>query len=70
MKAADANPDQVARLGQYQQAEQILVKDVGWIPLYQVTYWWEVKPYVRNYVVDAQGLVPKESWQAIEISAH
>ncbi len=46
MKAADANPDQVARLVQYQQAEQILVTKVAWLPLDQTTAWWEVKPYL------------------------
>ena len=57
-------------LAQYQQAEQILVKEVAWIPLFQQAYWWEVKPYVRNYFVDAGNIVPKESWQAIVITAH
>jgi peptide/nickel transport system substrate-binding protein/oligopeptide transport system substrate-binding protein len=69
MKAADENPDRTARLAQYQQAEQILVKDVAWVPLYQSTIWWETKPYVRNYSVDARGLVPKESWQTVYIAA-
>ncbi len=70
MKAADANPDQAARLLQYQQAEQILVTKVGWLPLDQTTTWWETKSYLKNYTVTAGGLVPKESWQTMYITAH
>ncbi len=70
MKAADANPDLNARLQQYQQAEQILVKEVAWLPLYQATTWWETKPYVVGFTVTAGGLTPNESWQNMYIAAH
>ncbi len=70
MKAADANPDQNARLQQYQQAEQILVKEVGWLPLYQTTAWWEVRPYLHNYTITPGGLVPKEAWQTMYLTSH
>jgi len=32
---ADVNPDQAARMQQYNQAEDQIVDDVGWIPIYQ-----------------------------------
>ena len=70
MKEADANPDLNARLQQYQQAEQILVTEVGWLPIDQGTAWWEVKPYLHNFTLTAGGLVPKESWQAMYLTAH
>ena len=70
MTAADANPDQTARLKQYQQAEQILVTKVGWLSLYQTTAWWEVKPYLHNYTITAGGLTPKEAWQTMYVTAH
>jgi oligopeptide transport system substrate-binding protein len=70
MKAADANPDQPSRLKQYQQAEQILVTEVAWLPLYQATTWWETKPYLVGFTVTAGGLTPRESWQNMYIAAH
>jgi oligopeptide transport system substrate-binding protein len=70
MAAADANPDLQGRLKQYQQAEQILVTEVGWLPLDQGTAWWEVKPYLHNYSITAGGLIPKESWKAMYLTAH
>ena len=69
MKAADANPDKVARLTQYQQAEQILVTDVAWLSLDQSTTWWETGPKLQGFSVNAGGLTPKESWQTMYISA-
>ncbi len=68
MKAADANPDQAARLVQYQQAEQILVSEVAWLPLDQATTWWETKPYLVNFTITAGGLIPKESWQSMYLT--
>jgi oligopeptide transport system substrate-binding protein len=70
MKQADANPDLKGRLVQYQQAEQILVTQVGWLPLDQATTWWEVKPYLQNFTLTAGGLTPKESWQTMFVTAH
>ncbi len=70
MKAADANPDQAARLVQYQQAEQILVTKVAWLPLDQATNWWETKPYLVNFTITAGGLIPRESWQSMYIVSH
>jgi oligopeptide transport system substrate-binding protein len=70
MKAADANPDQAARLAQYQQAEQSLVTEVAWLPLDQATTWWEVKPWLRNFTIASDGLIPKESWQIMYVTAH
>ena len=70
LKAADANPNQAARLAEYQQAEQLLVTEVAWLPLDQVTTWWEVKPYLQNYTVSPTGLIPKQSWQTMFLTPH
>ncbi len=70
MAEADANPNQAQRLQQYQQAEQILVKEVGWLPLDQATNWWETKPYLIGFTITAGGLIPRESWQNMYIQAH
>jgi oligopeptide transport system substrate-binding protein len=70
MKTADANPDLQGRLVQYQQAEQILVTKVGWLPLDQATTWWEIRPWVVNFSVAAGGLTPLQTWQQIYIAKH
>jgi peptide/nickel transport system substrate-binding protein/oligopeptide transport system substrate-binding protein len=70
MHAADANPDLQGRLVQYQQAEQILVTKVAWLSLDQATNWYEVKPYLQNYTITNGGLVPRESWQTMYLTAH
>jgi peptide/nickel transport system substrate-binding protein/oligopeptide transport system substrate-binding protein len=63
MHTADANPNLTERLQQYQQAEQILVTKVGWLPLDQATTWWEIRPWVINFNVAAGGLTPLDTWQ-------
>lgn len=70
MKTADANPNLTERLTQYQQAEQILVTKVGWLPLDQATTWWEIRPWVVNFNVAAGGLTPLDTWQQIYIAKH
>jgi peptide/nickel transport system substrate-binding protein/oligopeptide transport system substrate-binding protein len=66
---ADANPSQTTRLAEYQKAEQLLVTDVGWIPLSQATIWWETNPTVRNYTVSSTGLVSQDVWQTVYLTA-
>ncbi|HZC07341.1 MAG TPA: peptide ABC transporter substrate-binding protein [Ktedonobacterales bacterium] len=70
MHTADANPNLQERLTQYQQAEQALVTQVGWLPLDQATTWWEVRPWVVNFNVAAGGLTPLDTWQTIYITQH
>ncbi|HEU5343883.1 MAG TPA: peptide ABC transporter substrate-binding protein [Ktedonobacterales bacterium] len=70
MHTADANPNLQERLTQYQQAEQILVTQVGWLPLDQATTWWEIRPWVVNFNVAAGGLTPLQTWQQIYIAKH
>jgi peptide/nickel transport system substrate-binding protein/oligopeptide transport system substrate-binding protein len=70
MTTADANPNLTERLTQYQQAEQILVTKVGWLPLDQATTWWEIRPWVVNFNVAAGGLTPLQTWQQVYIAKH
>jgi peptide/nickel transport system substrate-binding protein/oligopeptide transport system substrate-binding protein len=70
MKTADANPDLKGRLLQYQQAEQLLVTDVAWLPTDQATAWWEIRPWVVNFNIGAGGLTPDDTWQQIYIAKH
>ena len=70
MHAADKNPDLITRLTQYQQAEQILVKEVGWLSLDQATTWWEIRPWVVNFSIAPNGLTPLQTWQQVYITQH
>ncbi len=49
--------DVAARLQLYNQAEQIAVNEVGWLPLFNPRLNVLVKPYVEGIVFSGQGLV-------------
>lgn len=70
MEQADVNQDQAARRVQYNQAEQQLVKDVAWLPMYQVGAVYLLKPYVHGLVDNPLGLTPPDDWSSIYILAH
>ncbi|MDH3674596.1 MAG: peptide ABC transporter substrate-binding protein, partial [Anaerolineae bacterium] len=44
-------PDPDARLALYQQAEQMILDDAAWVPLYFGVENWLVKPYVRGFQI-------------------
>jgi len=68
MKQADVNPDSTSRMQQYNQAEQQLVNDVAWLPVYQVNATIVRKPCVAGVVDNAQQLTPPDDWGNIFIS--
>src|SRR6266516_4182732 len=68
LEAADVNPDQHARLRAYNQAEQLLVNDVAWLPVNQVTRSQVVKPYVKGLVFNSSGFTPPDDWGAVYIA--
>ncbi len=68
LEQADVNPDNTARLKQYFQAEQQLVNDVAWLPMYQVTVSLVRKPCVTGVIDNAFGLTPPKDWGAVYIS--
>ncbi len=67
---ADTLPNGPARYQAYNSAEQQLVNDVAWLPLYQSTYPFVLKPYVQGVVFNAQSLIPPNDWGNIYISVH
>ena len=69
MEQADANPDPTSRMRQYNQAEQLLVNDVVWIPRFQSTTAIVRKPCVVGITDNAQNLIPQDDWGSIYISA-
>jgi peptide/nickel transport system substrate-binding protein/oligopeptide transport system substrate-binding protein len=70
MAEADQNLDPTSRLQEYNQAEQLLVTDCAWIPIYQGKNFWNMPAYVHNFEFDAQALVPLAMWQQVYLTSH
>jgi len=69
MEAADANTTNASqRVQQYNAAEQQLVNDVAWLPIYQLTLQIVRKACVVGYPDNGESLVDPESWGNIYIS--
>jgi ABC-type oligopeptide transport system substrate-binding subunit len=56
--------DAEERLALYQQAEQLILEDAAWIPLYFSVENWLVKPYVQNFWIPPLH-VPKFQYMSI-----
>jgi peptide/nickel transport system substrate-binding protein/oligopeptide transport system substrate-binding protein len=67
---ADTLPNGPVRYQAYNSAEQQLVNDVAWLPLYQTTYPFVLKPYVQGINFNAASLIPPNDWGNIYISVH
>lgn len=55
IEAARTEQDHDARMALYQQAEELLVEDAAWIPIYHSSGYYLVKPYVKDLVITGQG---------------
>ncbi len=55
LELARTEPDRELRLELYRQAEEMIVWDVPWIPLYHDIDYQLVKPYVKGLVISSQG---------------
>ena len=53
---AAVEADDAARFTMYQQAEQKIIDEAACLPLWFGTSYVLVKPYVKNYKLDAQGI--------------
>jgi oligopeptide transport system substrate-binding protein len=51
LEEADTETDEARRLSLYQQAEQIIVDDAVWIPLFHDKFSVLIKPYVKDYTL-------------------
>jgi len=58
LRDALLNADPQERIQQYQQAEQIILDEAPWYPLYFGQYHVLIKPYVQNYLIPA-SIVPR-----------
>jgi ABC-type oligopeptide transport system substrate-binding subunit len=56
--------DLLKRMNLYNQAEQIAVTEVGWLPLFNPTINVLIKPYVQGLVLTGQGIVVPD-WSAV-----
>jgi oligopeptide transport system substrate-binding protein len=64
---ARATQDEQERQALYQQAEQLILEDAAWIPLYFGVENWLVKPYVYGFTIPPIK-IPK--FQYISIAEH
>lgn len=60
VEEARTERDQEKRLSLYRQAEEVLVNDVAWIPLYHNIGYYLVKPYVKGLVISGQNTMNLE----------
>jgi peptide/nickel transport system substrate-binding protein/oligopeptide transport system substrate-binding protein len=67
---ADVNTDANARFQMYNQAEQQLVNDVAWLPMFQSNAARLLKPYVVGRVYTGLGLVRPNDWANVFIAQH
>jgi ABC-type transport system substrate-binding protein len=56
--------DYIKRMKLYNQAEQIAVTQVGWLPLFNPTLNVLMRPYVQGLVLTSQGMVVPD-WSAV-----
>jgi peptide/nickel transport system substrate-binding protein/oligopeptide transport system substrate-binding protein len=70
MERADVEENPTTRLLLYQSAEQQIINQVGWIPLYQKTNLSLLKPYVKGVVPNPLGETPPSDWAQIYIAVH
>ena len=64
---ADVEPDLPKRLPLYQQAEQIALTEVGWLPLYYGKANLLFSSKVHGLVVTPQGIFPQTDWTKVTV---
>ncbi len=65
---ADVNQNQTERLKLYNMAEEQIVDDVGWIPIYQVKRQLLQNPRLVGIVYNALDIIPPDDWGYIYIT--
>ena len=65
MAQADAERDNATRIKLYNDAEQKIVNDVGWITTYQSSYVYSVNPKLQNWRLNSLGAQATEDWANI-----
>jgi oligopeptide transport system substrate-binding protein len=62
MAKADGETDNATRMQLYNDAEQKIVNDVGWITTYQSSYSYSVNPKLQNWKLTALGFIATDDW--------
>jgi oligopeptide transport system substrate-binding protein len=65
LEQADTEGDEATRLSLYQQAEQIIVNEAPWIPLFHDKFSVLIKPYVKDYTLPP-FVIPRMRYVHIE----
>lgn len=69
-RQADSEQNQDKRMGLYNQAEQMVVEEVPWIPYEQAKLFWRMRPWVRGFGLNSQGLMVDIAWANVYIANH
>jgi ABC-type oligopeptide transport system substrate-binding subunit len=70
MQGADRQPDQTVRMQEYQQAEQLLVREAAVCPLWQATETYQVRTWIRGWSLTGLGFPANDTWLATAIRQH
>jgi oligopeptide transport system substrate-binding protein len=67
---ADVEQDQAKRFALYNQAEELAVDEVAWIPTTQGKNIYVFQSWVKGFAQNAGGLTPDLAWPDVSITAH
>lgn len=70
MTKADQDLNPTTRTQEYNQAEQLLVDQGAWIPIYQSKTVYNIPTYVHNFVYNSLQEIPPSSWEMMYLTAH
>jgi peptide/nickel transport system substrate-binding protein/oligopeptide transport system substrate-binding protein len=70
MTRADQDLNPTSRAQGYNQAEQLMVTDVAWAPIYQGTTPYNLPTYVHNLVYNSLQEIALSTWQQIYLTTH
>ncbi len=65
LNQADGEQDNTKRMALYQDAEQKIVNDVGWITTYQSSYFYSVNPKLHGWKLTPLGVQATDDWANI-----
>jgi oligopeptide transport system substrate-binding protein len=65
LDSARTESDQAKRIGDYQEAEKLIVDDAPWVPLFHGQDSVLIKPYVKNFI-NAPFVIPRMRYVSIE----
>lgn len=68
LSKADGDQNPTERLSLYQDAEQKIVNDVGWIVTYQSSYAYAVNPKLQGWKLNPLGTISTSDWESIYVA--